>query len=554
MSASAGGLTRRPHARRRRGPRGARVRAVLQHARAAGAAGVAWGWRRSTGPRWPTTSSARAPSAWAETAPPAAWPCSTCGGRAPAASRRPSCSAWRRARCPGRCVENPFLRADEAAALGIGRLDPGERDRHLFYTAVTRPWRQLFLCRQAADEEGRLREPSPFLEEVRRALGGADAAESGAARSATSPGRWRTAPTERERQRALARDAARPAGVGGGHRASQQRLGAQAGARPRRLPAAHAAAPTRRCWPRWPRQERFSVTELEKFADCSSAWFVERFLSPGEIDYEFGAKERGSVAHATLHRFHERHAHASSGVERLTERRTCPRAVALMRPLPGRRAGAASASPLARPGQEVGARGWSATWRASCAGEVDVRLAAGAARLRGAVRHQELAARACSRACGWTASPCPGTIDRIDRDPGDVRAGRGLGLQDRPRVPTRRQADRERAQRLQIPLYILAAARPARDRAGRRPVPRRWAASAEARGHGRRGRDRRRRPPTTSCSRELILGAGRPRGRLRQRRSSAGSGRATVRPRSAARAAAPSGACARPAASAGWRQ
>ena len=48
------------------------------------------------------------------------------------------------------------------------------------------------------------------------------------------------------------------------------------------------------------------MTELEKFADCSSAWFVERLLSPGEIDYEFGAKERGSVAHAALHRFSRR--------------------------------------------------------------------------------------------------------------------------------------------------------------------------------------------------------------------------------------------------------
>ena len=28
------------------------------------------------------------------------------------------------------------------------------------------------------------------------------------------------------------------------------------------------------------RQERFNVTELEKFAECSSAWFVDRFLSP----------------------------------------------------------------------------------------------------------------------------------------------------------------------------------------------------------------------------------------------------------------------------------
>ena len=76
-------------------------------------------------------------------------------------------------------------------------------------------------------------------------------------------------------------------------------------------------------------QQRFSVTELEKFAECSSAWFVERFLQPGEIDYEFGAKETGSVAHTTLHRFHERMP-GELGVERLTEAEL-PRAVPLMR-------------------------------------------------------------------------------------------------------------------------------------------------------------------------------------------------------------------------------
>ena len=63
--------------------------------------------------------------------------------------------------------------------------------------------------------------------------------------------------------------------------------------------------------PRWPPHvlaslaatERFSVTDLERFGDCSSIWFVERMLRPGEIDFELDAKLRGSVAHATLARF-----------------------------------------------------------------------------------------------------------------------------------------------------------------------------------------------------------------------------------------------------------
>jgi RecB family exonuclease len=47
----------------------------------------------------------------------------------------------------------------------------------------------------------------------------------------------------------------------------------------------------------------FSVTELEAFADCSSIWFVERLLSPRQIDAEVDAKLRGSLAHSALFKF-----------------------------------------------------------------------------------------------------------------------------------------------------------------------------------------------------------------------------------------------------------
>jgi len=47
----------------------------------------------------------------------------------------------------------------------------------------------------------------------------------------------------------------------------------------------------------------FNVTELERMADCSSAWFVDRVLDPKTIDAEVDAKLRGSVAHNTLHKF-----------------------------------------------------------------------------------------------------------------------------------------------------------------------------------------------------------------------------------------------------------
>jgi ATP-dependent helicase/DNAse subunit B len=48
----------------------------------------------------------------------------------------------------------------------------------------------------------------------------------------------------------------------------------------------------------------FNVTELERFADCSSAWFFERLISPRQIDRKVDAMMRGSVAHTTLHRFY----------------------------------------------------------------------------------------------------------------------------------------------------------------------------------------------------------------------------------------------------------
>jgi ATP-dependent helicase/DNAse subunit B len=50
-------------------------------------------------------------------------------------------------------------------------------------------------------------------------------------------------------------------------------------------------------------RDSFGVTELERFADCSSAWFVERYLDPRSIDAEVDAKLKGSIVHTALHRF-----------------------------------------------------------------------------------------------------------------------------------------------------------------------------------------------------------------------------------------------------------
>ena len=48
----------------------------------------------------------------------------------------------------------------------------------------------------------------------------------------------------------------------------------------------------------------FSATELERFADCSSAWLVERVVAPRTIDAQPDPMLRGQVVHTALNRFY----------------------------------------------------------------------------------------------------------------------------------------------------------------------------------------------------------------------------------------------------------
>jgi ATP-dependent helicase/DNAse subunit B len=48
----------------------------------------------------------------------------------------------------------------------------------------------------------------------------------------------------------------------------------------------------------------FGATELERFADCSSAWLFERVVDPKTIDAEADAMLRGQIAHQTLFKFY----------------------------------------------------------------------------------------------------------------------------------------------------------------------------------------------------------------------------------------------------------
>jgi ATP-dependent helicase/DNAse subunit B len=234
---------------------------------------------------------------------------------------------------PRRGGRSPFLDDDVRRALDqrgarLERPDPVENDRYLFYTACTRASQRLYLVREAADDDGSPREASPFWHDV-QALFDPDDTRRWTRRRPLSALTWplEDAPTERERLRALAELAA--------HDRDTARALARANGWDRRLERALAAfhRPTGITHPLVLEQlgsrTSFGVTELERFADCSSAWFVERFLDPKTIDAEPDAKQRGSVAHNALYRFFTR-IPAELGVEKLEAQHVEP-ATRLMR-------------------------------------------------------------------------------------------------------------------------------------------------------------------------------------------------------------------------------
>jgi RecB family exonuclease len=221
---------------------------------------------------------------------------------------------------PRRGGGSPFLdddarRALDARGARLERPDPVENDRYLFYTACTRASQRLHLVREAADDDGSPREASPFWHDV-QALFDGDDVRRWTQRRPLSALTWplEDAPTERERLRALAELAARDTEAAEGL--------ARANGWERRLQRALTAfqRPTRLTHPLVLEQlgsrTSFGVTELERFADCSSAWFVERFLDPKTIDAAPDAKQRGSVAHNALYRFFTR-VPAELGIEKL---------------------------------------------------------------------------------------------------------------------------------------------------------------------------------------------------------------------------------------------
>ena len=206
---------------------------------------------------------------------------------------------------PRRSRTSPFLDDDRRRALGarLERPDQVSRDRYLFYTACTRAVRRLYLVREAATDEGTPREPSPFWEEVAAVFDRDDVAHA-TTRRPLSALTWplEEAPSERERLRSLSLLSASDA--------DQAIVLAEANDWARRLTRARGAL-NRETRLRsealravYGARSMFSVTELERFADCSSAWLFERVISPRTIDAQADAMLRGSVAHSALHKFY----------------------------------------------------------------------------------------------------------------------------------------------------------------------------------------------------------------------------------------------------------
>ena len=206
---------------------------------------------------------------------------------------------------PRRGRPSPLLSDELRAELGgrLERPDAVARDRYLFYTTCTRATRRLVLVREAAGDEGVPREPSPFWEDVRALFDVADV-QRATRRRALSALTWplESAPSSRERLRALVRLAvddeeganALAAANDWSRRLDRAR---RAFERTTALTGSAVIAP-------FAAKQVFSATELERFADCSSAWLVERVIDPKKIDAEPDPILRGSVLHTTLNRFY----------------------------------------------------------------------------------------------------------------------------------------------------------------------------------------------------------------------------------------------------------
>ncbi len=352
-------------------------------------------------------------------------------------------------RGPAAEAADAFLGEPVREALGdaLRAADAGDLERHLLYVALARGRRRVVACRRSADDEGRPIEPPAAFAELQRAGGGAAAARRRGLGDVVFS--VAAAPTARERVRAVCH-------LAQADRQRAERIAAAdgSGRRLRRATTAYRRRTRLRdpdVLARLGGLDRFPVTTLERFADCSSWWFVERHLDPRDIDATYDARLAGSVAHSALQRFYKG-VPAAFGRDRL-EPPDAERAEELIR-----QAVAESMASQSLPADTLEAR------------IVERRVARDLARFvrQDAERPSPLVATRLEVSFGGANSApglkdglrigdfaVSGKIDRIDTDPSfsahalvqDYKSGRT--------AHSASQIVDER--RLQIPLYLLAA-------------------------------------------------------------------------------------------------
>ena len=335
-------------ARRARGVRGARRR------------GARGGRRRG--------ARARRGAARVRRTRPAASPSSTCCARARAATTSCSCSASKKARCRARSRTRRSSTTTRAASSAAASSGPTRSAATA--TSSTRRAR----ARRSGSTSSVRRRPTTAAR-ASRARSGKRSRRSSTrtmSRARRCGGRSRLSPGRSRRRRPTASGCARsrscrsPTPTARPRRRRGERLGTAARACPLGAAARRRGLTSDVLLAFYGAKTTFGVTELERFADCSSAWLFERVISPRTIDAEVDPMLRGSVAHSALHKFY-------AGLPKeLGHDRVTPENVEQARRLPAalpRRRDARRRSARARPTcrRPSSTRASSATSRASSA-------------------------------------------------------------------------------------------------------------------------------------------------------------------------------------------
>src|SRR3954469_8886700 len=186
---------------------------------------------------------------------------------------------------PLRPQPEPFLddAARRALATASGLLLPWhedtlDRERLLFYAAVSRPEEALFLCFRTSDEEGGPLQESPFVDDVRALF---------------------TEELWKDRGRRLLAEVTWPPGEAP---TPHELRRAQAFVEQRPDPAPRAAPSPPPVLAALASRDRESARGLEAFAACGVRWVVEQLLRPDAVDPDPEAMRRGSLVHAVLER------------------------------------------------------------------------------------------------------------------------------------------------------------------------------------------------------------------------------------------------------------